>query len=235
MKRKRAKGGGRKPKGEFTQLSSTLTIRIPDDMRKQLEDEAVARGDSMAQRLLWHLRRSFNREGELERHSSIRAFCFLISELADQIRWTAGPHMGKWHSDPFLFRTFKIAVTKLLDTFEPAGEMRPPKFYEPFSKVTKHEPSLKTAKILDKTWRSPQSGAADAVRHVLSDLHRSADEPDKYRQGLTTLANADEVDDWLHESAKFGLRMRDRTDYGMADVRRDLELKAKTTGDKAND
>ena len=38
---KRRPGGGRRPKGEFSQLSSTLTIRIPDEMRKQLEDEAA--------------------------------------------------------------------------------------------------------------------------------------------------------------------------------------------------
>ena len=39
MKRKRAKGGGRKPKAGPT---SSLTFRIPDDLRRELELEANA-------------------------------------------------------------------------------------------------------------------------------------------------------------------------------------------------
>jgi hypothetical protein len=81
---KRASGGGRKPKGEFSKLSSTLTIRIPDDMRRRLESEAAEKNESMAQRLMWHLRQSFNRELENRRDPALRGLLYMIGHLADQ-------------------------------------------------------------------------------------------------------------------------------------------------------
>src|SRR5262245_60282065 len=123
MKRKRAQGGGRKPKGEFSQLTSSLTIRIPDDMRKRLESEAAEKDESIAQRLLWHLQRSFNRERELARDPAIRGHCFLISEMAERLAWAAGPGAA-WERNPFVFQAFKIGVEKMLSFFTPKGEIR---------------------------------------------------------------------------------------------------------------
>ena len=85
MKRKRASGGGRKPKGEFSQLTSSLTIRIPDDMRRELESEAAGNNSSMGQTLLWHLRQSLNREREKERDPALQGLLFMIAQLADAL------------------------------------------------------------------------------------------------------------------------------------------------------
>jgi hypothetical protein len=84
-------------------------------------------------------------------------------------------------------------------------------------------------KMLAKTWRSPQSAATDVVRQVLSDLHRDANEPNAYRDMAAKIANTDGVDEEMRETFRFVVQVQDRTAYGMADVRRDLELKPKTT------
>jgi hypothetical protein len=120
MKRNRAPGGGRKPKGEFSQLSSTLTIRIPEDMRKQLEDEAAAKGESMAQRLLWHLRQSFNRQQDKDRDPALYALLYLIGNLAENLslEGPASEFRTYWRTDWYAFLAFKHAALMLLDALE---------------------------------------------------------------------------------------------------------------------
>jgi hypothetical protein len=118
--RKRAPGGGRKPRGPFAQNTAQLTIRMPDDMRAQLEAAAQKRGWSLTQELLWRARLSFTKERENRREPAIRALCFLISEAARY----AFESQRKLHRDRFAFRAFRLTVLKLLDALEPIGEMR---------------------------------------------------------------------------------------------------------------
>ena len=80
MKRKRAKGGGRKPKAGPT---SSLTFRIPDDLRRELELEANA--ESVSERLIWHLRQSINRKRDDQRDPALRGLLSLIARLAQEI------------------------------------------------------------------------------------------------------------------------------------------------------
>jgi hypothetical protein len=128
MKRKRAPGGGRKAKAGPT---SSLTFRIPDDMRKQVEREAAEKEVNVSDRLLWHLRRSFNRQGEEERDPALRGLLVLITRLAWDV--TGGGELvsdtylrsrlrREWRTDLFQFRAFKFAVKKLLDTLEEPPE-----------------------------------------------------------------------------------------------------------------
>ena len=80
MKQKRAPGGGRKAKAGPT---SSLTFRIPDDMRKQLEREAAEKAATVSDRLQWHLRRSFNRQQEEERDPALQGLLVLIAVVGD--------------------------------------------------------------------------------------------------------------------------------------------------------
>ena len=127
MKQKRAPGGGRKAKAGPT---SSLTFRIPDDMRKQLEREAAEKAATVSDRLQWHLRRSFNRQQEEERDPALQGLLVLIARLAEDF---AGPVYWldkdlrselrrEWRTDLFQFRAFKFAVKKLLDTLEEPPE-----------------------------------------------------------------------------------------------------------------
>jgi hypothetical protein len=127
MKRKRAPGGGRKARAGPT---SSLTFRIPDDMRKQLEREAAEKALNVSDRLLWHLRRSFNRQREEERDPALQGLLVLIGRLAENV--AGGEYMTdkdvrswlrrEWRTDLFQFRAFKSAVKKLLDTLEEPPE-----------------------------------------------------------------------------------------------------------------
>jgi hypothetical protein len=226
MKRKRAPGGGRKPKGEFSQLTSSLTIRIPEDMRKQLESEAASKDQSVAQVLLWHLRRSFNRDRERERNSATRAFCFLISVLADKIRWAVGAPTEEWQNNPFVFRSFKIGVAKLLDAFEPKGKIRPPPmdwFAKRKEKFEKYYGLAfgKNFKKKAETWKSPTRVANEAVERTLSDLFGGGMSPEDVMGFWADDVNADAS---LMDLAESDIKATERTWYGMADVRRDLQL-----------
>src|SRR5215510_10841516 len=142
MKRKRAPGGGRKAKAGPT---SSLTFRIPDDLRKHLEREAAEKAVNVSDRLLWHLRRSFNRQRDEERDPALQGLLVLIARLAEDIaggEYTANKEARSWHRrewriDLFNFRAFKFAVKKLLDTLE-----EPPKSSSSQMAEEEHEKSL---------------------------------------------------------------------------------------------
>lgn len=127
MKRKRAPGGGRKARAGPT---SSLTFRIPDDMRKHLEREAAEKAVNVSDRLLWHLRRSFNRQREEERDPALQGLFVLIARLAEMVtggevmpdKYSRSLLQRRWRTDLFKFRTVKFAVKKLLDTLEEPPE-----------------------------------------------------------------------------------------------------------------
>src|SRR5262249_7078104 len=123
MKRKRAPGGGRKARAGPT---SSLTFRIPDDMRKHLEREAAEKDVTVSDRLQWHLRRSFNRQRDEERDPALQGLLVLIARLAEDVaggEYTPDKYLRsrlrrEWRTDLFQFRSFKVATKKLLDTLE---------------------------------------------------------------------------------------------------------------------
>jgi hypothetical protein len=153
MKRKRAPGGGRKARAGPT---SSLTFRIPDDMRKQLEREAAEKAVNVSDRLLWHLRRSFNRQREEERDPALQGLLVLISRLAENIG--GGEYVPdkdvrswlrrEWRTDLFQFRAFKFAVKKLLDTLE-----EPP---ESSSQITEEEREKFALEAAERFGTSPE-------------------------------------------------------------------------------
>jgi hypothetical protein len=64
MARKRAPGAGRKPRGKYGNVTSTLTVRMPDDVRAMLEESAARRepnGWSLAQELIHRIKGSFGK------------------------------------------------------------------------------------------------------------------------------------------------------------------------------
>jgi hypothetical protein len=123
-KRKRAPGGGRKRLGPS--VARNLTIRIDDELRERLEIEAGNRAKrkrnwNLSQEILMRLNQSLDKEQEAD--TATRAICFLISQL---IRVGIRPNNNLWHRDPFLFRSFKLAVGNFLSKIEPPGEIIAP-------------------------------------------------------------------------------------------------------------
>jgi hypothetical protein len=128
MARKRAPGGGRKPRGEYAGLSTTLSLRMPADMRAQLERSAAKRrsgkGWSLTQEILRRLQRSLERERDERRDPPSRAICYLLAEVISAVASnTVGPN---WRSDPWSFRAIKLAFGQVLDALEPTGKIRAP-------------------------------------------------------------------------------------------------------------
>jgi hypothetical protein len=222
--RRRASGGGRKPQGEFDQLTSPFSLRMPEGLRKQLEAAAIKSGRSASQELLRRLNNSFIRDRHKDRGPPIRAICFLISELASSVQWRRSP---QWHRNPFTFRAFKIGVAKLLDAIEPKGEIQPlplGSYIEEVKKRVKGDPLEKeyvqSAKFLVKGWKSPQQVANRAVKSTLRDLFVP-------RKAVITLVENEHTSEYARSLYASSVREHERIWYGMADVRRDLGLLTK--------
>ena len=222
MKRKRAPGGGRKPKAGNS--TSSLTIRIPDDMRERLEVEATAKNDSVAGVLLGHLRRSFNREAEREREPAMRALCFLIAETAHQV---VGLHVTNedatrdepqfsWRWSPFFYRAFKLAVGQILDALEPKGDIERPQIK---MKLIGRNPE--DQKKLDsfvtrlmRSFESPEERANYAADYILN-----------YSLGTIPQLSEKEREIERQHLSRMQSPSAWRQFYGMPDVAKDLMIK----------
>jgi len=119
-RRKRAAGGGRRPQGEFQNLTSPFSLRMPPDLRKQVEVAARRNRRSTSQEMLRRLQDSFRRDQTTESDRPLRALCYLIAQVAD---YSSHQEPRSWRSDPFKFKTFKRGVSVLLDKLDPPGEV----------------------------------------------------------------------------------------------------------------
>ena len=216
MKLKRAPGGGRKPKIERT---APLSVRMPTEMRERLEATAKAKGKKLSRELLWRMSESLNRDREQDRDPAMRALCFLIATLGEQITggsYTADKSMRdkqikEWRTDPFLFKAFKFAVIKLLDALEPPGEVRPPIAEKEIKKFTNDPRKIK---YLMMRIKSPKNFSAQEVSMVLMWLNSDYSMLDVHNLRLR------------HRVPAVASRVKNEL-YGYIDARRDLELKPK--------
>ena len=116
-KRKRAKGAGRKPKGEFHGMRNPLSIRIPDGLREKLDGACKGSGRSLTQEVTKRLNDSFAIKAEPD--PFLRAINYLIGQAA--------VFTGKeWKTNPWMFQVFQTAVSLILDLSVPSGEFIPP-------------------------------------------------------------------------------------------------------------
>jgi hypothetical protein len=101
---------------------------MPADMKEQLSTAAKGRrqgrGWSLTQELLFRLQRSFDRERDERRDPAARALCYLLAEVITTVAFNVRPR--HWRSDPFAFRTMRLAFNYLLDALEPSGEIQAP-------------------------------------------------------------------------------------------------------------
>jgi hypothetical protein len=222
-KRKRAPGGGRKPKGEFASLAANLTVRMPNEMRTQLDRAAGKSGRSLAQELLWRLRLSFQRDSEKEREPAMRALCFIIAETARQIEGvhlTSGEKEASlyhWRTDPFFYKAFRLAVGMILDALSPPGELVKPGI-TPKDQVPEDEDRPAVDRWL-KSYETPDARAAYVADAVLNSLRTapamSKSEREEQQQMLAS----------FNVPPAFW-----REFYGMPNAARDLQLeKAKSS------
>lgn len=207
--RKRAPGGGRKPKGELRQLDAPFSLRMPADLRKQLENAAKRNGRSISQEMLRRVRSSFLKERDRGIDPSIRALSFLIWCIHQQIflksvwadnSWgdpvTEGRH---WRTNASFYKAFSAAVQTLLGKFQPVGN-----------------DSLMTA--------SPEDVGVEVANHIWWELNN----PQLYDLLLKKMLNELEMtledDPPMRELFTRYRQSNKEIYYGLADAKRDLQL-----------
>jgi uncharacterized protein (DUF1778 family) len=97
--RKRAPGGGRKPKGEFAGKTATITTRVQPDTRDALEEAAQASGRSLSQEVEFRLKASLRKPTQAERRN--QALGHAIGFMAEELEKVTG---RIWLDDPFTGR-----------------------------------------------------------------------------------------------------------------------------------
>jgi hypothetical protein len=110
MVRKRASGGGRKPKGEFSGKSAVFSTRITPDLRKALDREAEKRGHSLSQeieQLLWESIKMPARELRAWGPPPHIGLARAVSMLSQRVESVTGT---RWQEDAFAFETLRRAI-----------------------------------------------------------------------------------------------------------------------------
>jgi hypothetical protein len=200
----RRKAAGRKPTGRS---KVAMLTRIAPETRKALED---ARGPnkSLSQVADEMLREGLKAKAKERRDAPMVALCYLIAETANACRAFTGPD-GKplfdWHSDPFVFRAFKLAVAQLLDWLEPPGEIQ-----SIVDRVGEDTFRNTPAGIVD-SYRTPEARAQAAAMFIWSKV-----------QAPPTDDELELAENWK----PFGDRIK-RMAVAMSDVRRDLNINPK--------
>jgi hypothetical protein len=211
--RKRAPGAGRKPQGDFSELTSPLSVRMPGEMRRQLEAVALAKGRSVGQEVLRRIQETFRNDRDRARDPAMQALSFLIAQLAAEVAGFTddkGQPAFDWRTNPFFFRAFKLAIAKVLDALEPAGEIRPPQEILNAQLQEESTEGLAFMKMFKATYDTPEIRADTAVRKVMSSL-------------MQPTFDARYFDEVAPNHKASG----EREYYGFLDVRRALQVKSK--------
>ena len=225
-KRQRAPGGGRKPQGEFRNLTAVMSLRMPQDLRDQLEGARRASRRTLSQELIARASASFERDRNQSRDRALRAFCFLFSELVQAIcpRDFPDKRIPDWRFDPWLFQAFRLAVAKLLGRFQPSGEMKLPEFWQIIRDESDIEGFPPMKKEREQMTHSPDAMADYAVHRVLSDF---ADPRQVGRWHREWKRSEEASEPSVRQVLDYQIREWGTTYYGMNQAQRDLASKPK--------
>jgi hypothetical protein len=118
MARKRARGAGRKPRGEFRGKTAMLTHRITPTTRAALERAAAKNDRSLSQEVESRLDHSIRRDRNSGRGLHIRALGEAVMLTAQCIERATEKH---WNEDAFTGEALRRAVEFLITHFAPRG------------------------------------------------------------------------------------------------------------------
>ena len=108
-------------------MAETMSIRMPEWMKAQLVASAASRrqgkGWTLTQEILRRVYDALRQEREDRRDPPARALCHLLAETIRTVGHSVSPD---WRSDPFAYRTVRLAFDRILDEWAPPGEIRPP-------------------------------------------------------------------------------------------------------------
>jgi hypothetical protein len=202
---KRKAGPGRKPAGTIRSKVSNFSTRITAETRVALETEARATEQSVSQVAEQLLRLGIKTKRERERPDALRAFCYLVAELAELIcnfKEADGKPAFDWRTTPFTFEAFRLAIQKLMDAIKPSGEIRSP---------TEDEPTLANSLMWAGPYNSPEARAEWATMILWHNLQSA--EPGRLTQEMfSPRVTVDELTEI------------ERVAYSMARARHDLQI-----------
>jgi hypothetical protein len=141
--KKRAPGGGRKPKGPIPGNTGWLQARIREDLRSQLEQAAARNGRSLSQEAQFRLAESFSLPTELQRKwgpPDVRVLARLVSLVVRSVHVQVGAHPFSdagdlaWYRNPFTHVAVAAAIAELLAHQRPAGPVEAPSAVKEFAK-----------------------------------------------------------------------------------------------------
>jgi hypothetical protein len=188
---------------------------MPDDLRAELEKSANKKGWSLSQELLWRVRSSYNKQREREEEwRSTRAICYLIGEIAKSVGYF---EPSKWHRSHFAFRAFRLAVAQLLEDMEPPADAHNP--YEPIIENYRKQGSKLFLAIADKLapmYKTPETTADATAKRLIEEVVHPRLEEDVFKY----------LRNHPHPLVKNVAEATMDNIYGMADVRRDLGVRA---------
>jgi hypothetical protein len=134
--RKRAPGGGRKPKGPISKNAGWLQARITEDLRARLEDAAERNGHSMSQEAQIRLKESFDLPAELQKlwgPPHIQALARLVARVVRSVETMAGAdpfgtEAGEfaWHRNAYTHAMVSAAIAVILARYKPDGPVQVP-------------------------------------------------------------------------------------------------------------
>jgi hypothetical protein len=139
MTRKRAAGGGRKPKPAGERHSEYFQVRVTPEVRAAIEEAARKNERTLRAEIAARLRASIEVTPQ-DRETA--ALSRLVAEIANRVAQegplrkgeiTTMPVPGGWHRDRFTFDAFKSAISKVLDLFAPPPDS--PERSHPFFKT----------------------------------------------------------------------------------------------------
>src|SRR5262249_31004968 len=116
MTRKRARGAGQKPRGEFKGKTATLTTRITPKTRADLERAAQKSGRSLSQEVEHRLDGSIRRDREHDRKRHIRALAEAVALVTERVE---GATEKRWLDDTFTGDALRHAIEFLVFHFAP--------------------------------------------------------------------------------------------------------------------
>jgi hypothetical protein len=156
MAKKRAPGGGRKPRGEYPGKTKTLTTRIRPETREGLERAAAKHGRSLSQEVeaglrfyLWGLKLNHGRH--------IRALGDIVALLAQRIESKTGIH---WNESVFTGDALRRGIEVLVSHFAPRGTLKTP--------ISVKEAAAKMVGDAGKAYCSPAGLGETEARHVMT-------------------------------------------------------------------
>jgi hypothetical protein len=119
---------GRPPRGEFAEKRSNFNTRITDQLRQRLDQAAKENDRSLSQEIEMRLVRSFSGEDDPrissfgKQPSTYAIFRLAAEAVKDVEAWTG----GYWLNDRFTFELAVAAISAVLTSFTPEGDVSPP-------------------------------------------------------------------------------------------------------------